>query len=187
MIDILKSMLQSSNNDYRNSTVQKLIKSQTFGPQIQDSVVVKFSNQFSKFLAANDCPLRSGNFFSDQNQIEALNLGDVLDKCYNNCPKMVSAVSQILCLVSDDGRCNKQRLLTILMIGAYSQNQQINLLPKLIGEFLKRKNCSKQGLELLQRCGVTLVSKSVSREQDKIGERSWVRLRKEGEKLKIGL
>ena len=78
-----------------------------------------------------------------------------------------------------------QRLLTVIMIGGYTKNQKINLVPKLIGEFLKRNNCSKRGLELLQRCGVTLLSKSVSRDQDKIGEHFLSDVKKRKEEIQV--
>ena len=71
------------------------------------------------------------------------------------------------------------------MIGGYTKNQKINLVPKLIGEFLKRNNCSKRGLELLQRCGVTLLSKSVSRDQDKIGEHFLSDVKKRKEEIQV--
>ena len=167
-INIVKSMLQSSDTDYKNSTVQKLLKSDRFGSEIQDSVVFKLSKMFTNFLASKECPLRNQDFFSNSNDVESMNLDNLLEKCIKSCPRLVEAINQILFGTVHD--YNKKRLLTVLMISGFTQNQKINLIPKLIGEFLKRKNCSKQGLELLQRCGVTLVSKSVSREQDKIGE-----------------
>ena len=101
-----------------------------------------------------------------------------MDQCNHICPDVFEAVTRIL-LGSSHERM-KQRLFTVIMIGAYTQNQQINLPQKLIGEYLKRKNCSKAGLEFLQRCGLSLVSKTVSRDQDIIGTNflSEVKIRK---------
>ena len=168
IITLVGSMLQSANPDYRNSAVQKLVKSERFGSAIQDTVVAKLSKIFSSFLSLQDCPLRSQDFFSNAEEIESLDLDQLLEKCRQRCPRLVEAVNQILFGTVEE--YNKKRLLTVLMISGFTQNQKINLVPKLMGEFFKRKNCSKEGLELLQICGITLVSKSVSRDQDKIGE-----------------
>ena len=168
MVNLIGSMLQSADPNYRSSAVQKIVKSERFGTQIQDAVVTKLSKLFSSFLGSQDCPLKSQDFFSNTDKIESFDLDHLLEQCCQRCPRLVAAVNQIL--FGTVREYNKKRLLTVLMISGFTQNQRINLVPKLMGEFLKRKNCSKQGLELLQRCGITLVSKSVARDQDKIGE-----------------
>ena len=167
-IDIVTSIIKSSDPDYKKSAINKLLKSEQFGQEIVDGVIRNLSKTFADFLSSQECPLRRSDIFSDEHNIEDLDLDSLLGKCKSSCPKLIEALESILFGIGRESE--KQRLLTILVIGGYTQNQQINLIPKLMGEFLKRKNCSKQGLELLQRCGITLVSKSVSRDQDKIGE-----------------
>ena len=168
IINIIKSLIRSKEPNNRNSAVNKLLDSDMFGKQIIDSTVSRLSKQFSTFLTSEDCPLRSKHFFSSEEKLDQLDLDSLLENCTAGCPGVAQALSQILFGGKREG--DKQRLLTIMMISAYTQNQQINLLPKLIGEFLKRKNCSKAGLELLQRCGISLISKSLIGDQDRIGE-----------------
>ena len=168
LIGIIHSLMQSSDPKYKKSAIKKLFKSEQFGPDIQEDVVHNLSRSFTHFLSSPTCPLRSQDFFSNKDKIDTLDLSSLLGKCKMSCPQVVTAIGQVLLGVGKDH--DSTRLLTLLTIGAVSQNQKINLVPKLLGEFLKRKNCSKQGLELLQRCGVTLVSKSVARDQDTIGQ-----------------
>ena len=167
-INIITSILRSSDDSHRKSGVNKLLKSDEFGPLIVQTVLNNLSASFSDFLSSQDCPLRCKDLLSCDQKIDELDLNKLLEQCKASCPEVVEALTKILF-----GNCQEsenQRLLTVIMIGAYTQNQQVNLVPRLVGEFLKRNNCSKRGLELLQKCGVTLLSKSVSRDQDKIGE-----------------
>ena len=167
IINIISSMMRSKDESHKHSTINKLVHSEEFGQDISNCVLNKLSKSFSTFLSSQDCPLRSKGFFKDEQKILDLDMDLLMDQCNSICPDVFEAVTRIL-LGSGHERM-KQRLFTVIIIGAYTRNQQINLPQKLIGGYLKRKNCSKAGLELLQRCGLSLVSKTVSRDEDIIG------------------
>ena len=183
IIDIMTSLLRSSDPDHKKSAINKLLKSDLLGQEIADSVIRNLSKKFSDFLSNKECPLRSKDILSNVDQIDHFNMENILEQCKLSCPDVVEAVEQILFGRSQES--DKQRLLTVIMIGGYTRNQKVNFGQKLIGEFLKRKNCSKQGLELLQRCGVTLVSKSISRDQDTIGENFLTEVKKRKQEIEI--
>ena len=86
--------------------------------------------------------------------------------------ELVSAICK-LCLganvkdLADKNRM-QQRLVSILSISAFSRSRNVNLVQKVLGWYFKLNDTSKQGLQLLQRLGITVVPKVITSKQDDV-------------------
>ena len=60
-------------------------------------------------------------------------------------------------------------MVAVVAIAAFSRSRKTNVVQKMLGEYFKMSNTGKQGLQLLQRLGITLVPKSIRENQDTIG------------------
>ena len=68
-INIITSILRSSDDSHRKSGVNKLLKSEEFGPQVVESVLSNLSASFSDFLSSQDCPLRCKDLLSSDKKL----------------------------------------------------------------------------------------------------------------------
>ena len=178
LISILHSMIRSGTDDgHKKSTVTKLTNSSLFQLEIQNQIVSQLSDNFSNFLTSPDCSLKCQDIFSnDLEELFGLDLDDTLTSVILACPEYVNHLS-VLCfnktlkevLNGENKKFEKQRLFTIINIAAFTRNQKINIFQKLLGNFCKKKNTSKQCLQLLQRLGVSLVPTSLRADEDKLG------------------
>ena len=178
VISIVSSMVKSNSVDFCKSTVNKICESDLFKDLIEERVLQKLSNQFQTFISKEECPLRVGNFLAHPELLADIDYGNLLSECFNECPNLVNALSMI-CLGCSNGyrsivedsnkKHQKQRLLALMAIGAFTRNQKVNLYQKVIGEFLKRRNTSKHCLQFLQRVGLSLVTVSIRSDQQKMG------------------
>ena len=124
------------------------------------------------------CSLKSNQIFNSIQDFSELDMNKILLDCYHESKDVVDALA-MLCfgkanfeevLNSPDSKLARQRLLAILSISAITRNQKVNLYQRIIGEFMKLKNTSKQCLQLVQRLGLSLISVTIRADQDKIGQ-----------------
>ena len=178
IVNILGSLVRSNDQHFMKSTVKKMCNSTMFQSELQDNVLQNLSKQFSTFLSSEQCPLKNDKIFNSVKDFSELNLNEVLFQCFTRSPELVDAFS-ILCFGKakfeevvnlPDSKYIKQRLLAVLSISAISRNQRINLYQRVLGEFLKLKNTSKQSLQLIHRLGLSLVSVTIRSDQDRIAQ-----------------
>ena len=178
IVNILCSLVRSNDQHFMKSTVKKMCNSTMFQSELQDNVLQNLSKQFSTFLSSEQCPLKNDKIFNSVKDFSELNLNEVLFQCATCSPELVDAFS-ILCFGKakfeevvnlPDSKYIKQRLLAVLSISAISRNQRINLYQRIVGEFLKLKNTSKQSLQLIHRLGLSLVSVTIRSDQDRIAQ-----------------
>ena len=115
-------------------------------------------------------------FNSDLEELLSVDLDDIFTSVIHACPEFVNQLS-VLCfsksleevLAGENNKFEKQRLFAIINISAFTRNQKINIFQKLLGNFCKKKNTSKQCLQLLQRLGISLVPMSLRADEDRLG------------------
>ena len=178
VVSILASLMRSNSKEFAKATANKVCESNMFGELVEERVVKNISDQFQKFVKSEKCPLRIGDLLESPNELAEIDFGNILEQCQEACPNLVNALC-VICLgcdgytqIVEEGGSNKyqkQRLLALLAIGAFTRNQKVNLYQKICGEFLKRRNTSKNCLQFLQRVGLSLVSMSIRSDQQKMG------------------
>ena len=178
IVSILCALVRSNDPNYMKSTVKKMCSSKMFESELQNNILHKLSNNFSKLLTNEHCPLKNDEIFNSMKEFCEIDLDKVLLECFTCSPDLLNALS-ILCFGKDSfneviqlpgSKYMKQRLLAVLSISAISRNQRVNLYQRIVGEYLKLKNTSKQGLQLIHRLGLSLVSVSIRADQDKIAK-----------------
>ena len=178
LVSILQAMIRSETHvKLRNSCVSKLIQSSIFQSEIQNQVILHLSRSFSNFLSSRDCAFRNQDLFkSDLEELLSLDLNDIFMSVTSACPEFVNQLC-VLCfnatlkevLEGINNKFEKQRIFAILSIAAFTRNQKANIFQKIFGNFCKKKNTSKQCLQLLQRIGVSLVPPTLRADEDKLG------------------
>ena len=178
LISIFQSMIRSGNHEgHKKSSVSKLLDSSLFQEEIQNQVIFQLSANFSNFLSSPDCSLKYQDIFNnDLEELMRMDLNELFTSVISSCPEFVNLLS-VLCfdkslkevLEGENNKFEKQRLFTIINIAAFTRNQKINVFQKLLGNFCKKKNTSKQCLQLLQRLGVSLVPTALRKDEDKLG------------------
>ena len=179
VISIVSSMVKSnSNEEYRRSTVNKLCQSELYKVLIVEKVLQNLSHQFQNFLAKENCPLKAGDILSSPDIASQTDFDNLLNQSFEECPNVVNALSIISSgynngyrqsLLEPNNKYQRQRLLALLAICAFTRNQKVNFYQKIIGEFLKRRNTSKHCLQFLHRVGLSLVTMSIRSDQQKMG------------------
>ena len=179
VISIVSSMVKSnSSEDYRRSTVNKICQSEMFKVLIGEKVLQNLSHQFQNFLAKKNCPLKACDKLSSPDIASETDFENLLNQSFEECPNVVNALSIISSgysngyrqsLLEPNNKYQKQRLLALLAICAFTRNQKVNFYQKIIGEFLKRRNTSKHCLQFLHRVGLSLVTMSIRSDQQKMG------------------
>ena len=178
IVDILGSLIRSSEQHFKKFAVKKMCNSDLLQKDIQKTILHKLSADFSKFLSSDGCPLKDDKLFNSLTDFSKLDLNSVLLNCHSFSRELVNAFS-ILCFGKEsfeeivtlpDSKHIKQRLLAIMSISAISRSQRVNLYQRIIGEYLKLKNTSKQGLQLIHRLGLSMIPVTIRSDQDRIAE-----------------
>ena len=173
IIDIVTSLVRGNEAKYTIATVSKFCESVQFKQHIQKNVLRNFSQTFSEYLSSETCPLKNRTVFSEFEDLSEIDLSKMFDQILLEDKEYISALC-LLCFGVDlesmeDTKNLKQRLMAVIAISAYTRNQKTNTVLKILGEYFKLSNTGKQGLQLLQRLGLTLVPKSIRENQDTIG------------------
>ena len=173
IIDITSSLMRANEAKYKQMAVSKFCKSMKFKHSIEESVLSHFSQQFSDYISSDICPLKNEKLLTDIEDMNEVNFDSIFDQCIDEENNLMNAIC-LLCfgVVLEDLQHKKhlkQRLMSIISIAAFSRSQKTNVVQKLLGEYFKLSNTGKQGLQLLQRLGLTLVPKSIRESQDLIG------------------
>ena len=173
IINILENIVRIKEPKRKSATVSKVCNSFHFKELIQKKVLQDYSQKFSEYLKSDNCALKTNKLPSDFEELSNIDMAEMFHKCYEHQHDFLSALSVLIFGQSLENiteiRHFKQRLMAVIAITAFSRNQKINLIQKLLGEYFKLSNTGKQGLQLLQRLGLTLVPKSIRENQDAIG------------------
>jgi hypothetical protein len=178
IVDILSSLIRSREPHLKMLAVKKMCNSDLLQKDIQKNILHKLSEDFSKFLSSDECPLKNDKLFNSLADFSKLDLNSVLLSCHSFSCELVDALS-ILCFGKEsfeeivslpDSKHIKQRLLAIMSISAISRSQRVNLYQRIIGEYLKLKNTSKQGLQLIHRLGLSMIPVTIRSDQDRIAQ-----------------
>ena len=169
-ISIISDLVRANDDKYRKQAVSKLSSCDKYKNLLWARLLKNFSDEFSNAIISEECPLNSNE--TERKIEDTANLENIWSLCTSNHKNILSSLS-MMCLgysVEDlqSKKHLKQRLLSILAISAFSRNQTVNIVQKILGSYMKMNNTSKQGLQLLQRLGLTLVPKSIREDQDKI-------------------
>ena len=178
IVSILGFLIRGNEQQFRNSAVLKICNSNLLKSDIQNCILKDLSGDFSKFISSELCPLKDNALFNSVIDLSEFDLNSVLVRCHAESQGLIDAFS-ILCFGKNnfeeiinlpESKYVKQRLLAIMSISAISRNGRVNLYQRLIGEYLKLKNTSKQGLQLIQRLGLSLISVTIRNDQDRIAQ-----------------
>ena len=173
VITIIRSLVRSHEPTFRNETVNKLCKSPTFKHIIQNHVLNEFSKRFSRFLSSESCPLTCDGLLSAFEDLSKVDFERIFQRCLEEDKEMVSAFCCLCFGVSleniSERKHLKQRLVAVIAISAFSRSQKTNVIQKVLGEYFKLNSVGKQGLQLLQRLGLSLVPMSIRDTQDNLG------------------
>ena len=178
IVDILSSLIRSREPHLKMLAVKKMCNSDLLQKDIQKNILHKLSEDFSKFLSSDECPLKNDKLFNSLADFSKLDLNSVLLSCHSFSCELVDALS-ILCFGKEsfeeivslpDSKHIKQRLLAIMSISAISRSQRVNLYQRIIGEYLKLKNTSKQGLQLIHRLVLSMIPVTIRSDQDRIAQ-----------------
>ena len=132
IISIVSSIVRSSSFEHKKSAVAKVCESESFKDLVEEKVMQNLSHQFESFISNPDCPLKIRDFLDCPELLAGINFDDVLNKCYEECPGVVNALSTI-CLGTKDywhsiaesnKKHQKKRLLAVIAIGAFTRNQK---------------------------------------------------------------
>ena len=169
LIAIISDLVRANEEKYRKLAVSKLANSSRFNDPLFNHLIMNRSSDFTRSIASGDSPLQS---VDSEEKVEDVDLENVWNLCLDFHGSFLSALSMLCFGFTLDEITNKkhlkQRLLSVLVISAFSRNQRVNKVQKILGSYMKMNNTSKQGLQLLQRLGLTLVPKSIRQDQDKI-------------------
>ena len=113
--------------------------------------------------------------FSNLENLVELDLNRIFNKCKELAGNLMKALF-IVCFgyekwseeLESNLKYEKQRLLSIVAISAVTRNRNINVIQKILGEFFKIKSSNRQVLQLLQRLGLSLVTKALRSDMDVI-------------------
>ena len=173
IINIVRSLIRSNEPTYRNETVGKFCKTPAFKPIIQDHILRNLSDQFSSLISSERCPLICDQTYSASEELLNVDFENIFQQCLERDMELVNSIC-VLCfglpLASlSDKKHLKQRLMAVIAISTFTRNQKANLTQKILGEYFKFSNTGQQGLQLLQRLGLTLVPQSIRETQDSLG------------------
>jgi hypothetical protein len=173
IIDIVRSLSRANEPKFRGQTVSKFCKSDKFKHLIEDMVLKTLSDKFARFIASDGCPLKNFNLLSEFEDLTKIDFENIFEQCLDEQKELISAICSLCFGVSienlGDKKHLKQRLVAVIAISSFSRNQKTNNVQKILGEYFKLSNTGKQGLQLLQRLGLTLVPMSIRENEDAIG------------------
>ena len=169
-IGIISDLVRANDVKYRKQAVSKLSNCDKYKNLLWSRLLRDASDEFARAIISEESPLKPNE--TEKNIKDTANLEDIWSLCPFNHQNILTSLSMI-CLGHtledlESKKHLKQRLLSILAISAFTRNQRVNKVQKIIGSYMKMKNTSKQGLQLLQRLGLTLVPKSIREDQDKV-------------------
>ena len=171
-VSIISDLVRSSEDRFKRLAVSKLCKSSTFRNLLVDHVVDDLSSNFSRFISSDTCPWKSSDSNASSNIQEMVNFSQVLETSLSIEEDVISAICKLCFEVNvtdlEKKPRLKQRLISVLGISAFSRSRNLNLVQKALGCYFKLNGTSKQGLQLLQRLGITVVPKAITDKQDSI-------------------
>ena len=175
VIKIMKSLIRSENPLFRNSAAGNIANSELLKTDIHNHVLQNVSREFSDFLSLDECPLKDTRLFKNFANLAEIDLDCIVDKCVGLAGNLLKSLGTICFgvenmeeMLAKNTKYEKQRLLAIIAISAITRNRNNNVIQKILGEFLKIKSSNRQVLQLIQRMGLSLVSKTIRSDMDVI-------------------
>ena len=181
--------MRAGEQKYKKLTVSKFCRSVKFKHLIEEQVLYGFSKHFSDFISSDICPLKNKELLANLKDLSEVSFDRIFNQCITDERDLLNAICVLCFGVGSESleskKFLKQRLMSVTAIAAFSRNQKVNVVQKLLGEYFKLSNTGKQGLQLMQRLGLTLVPKSIRENQHIIGTHflSEVKIRKESIEL----